>query len=352
MQTPQYEDGVYFDLPEHDYHRIAALSSTGIKNLLISPVDFWARSWMNPRYSHEETDAQEAGSAYHRRVLEGSEVFYQHYAPTFGTNGLPETADQLRLALKRSGHDQSGKKQDLIARCERFGIPTFDVQSVEYYAEHEGKIFLPLDLVESIEISAAMIEKSPYMSRFFKGGYPEITILWTHDGVRFKARLDYLKARAVIDLKTFENRGMKSVDKCVYTTMASYKYHIQAVFYLRALDAAKDLIRRELIFSLGEKVEYFRSEDFKKKADFIEKLNETEVHDFYFVFQQKGIAPFARGYKFPRTTMWSVGGVQIDAGIQTYKENLEKFGNEQWIDCSEIETLEDEGFPVWATSDL
>ena len=353
MQIPQYEDGVYFNLPENDYHRIAALSASGIKNLLISPVDFWARSWMNPRNNNNEdditdSDAKIIGSAYHKRVLEGRDKFYSQYAPAFDGGDLPARVDDLRAALKKFGQKTEGNGSDLVARCARLGISTYATARADYMAHNDGKIFLTQDLIDSIEISAAMIEKNPVLCRCFQGGFPEVTVIWTEnrvvintDGsekifrIRFKARFDYLKSRALIDLKTFENRAMKAVDRAVYTTMASYNYHSQAVFYLRAVEMAKKLAHWH-----GCTIE-------QRKA-----ICATEEHEFYFVFQQKGIAPFARGYKFPRTTMFSVGNVQIDAGINTYIENLEKFGEDQWIDCSDIGTLDDEGFPVWATSDL
>lgn len=357
MQIQEYEDGVYFNLPEADYHRIPALSASGVKNLLISPVDFWARSWMNPRNNDGEddvtdSDAKIIGSAYHKRVLEGRDLFYQHYAPVFENDAeaSPSKVDELRLILKNHRLPTGGSKDELIARISSKlpGIRLAAVERAEYYAKHDGKIFLTQDLIESIEISAAMIEKNPVLSRCFQGGFPEVTVLWTVEHkvmhpngawtiykVRFKSRFDYLKAKAIIDLKTFENRAMKSVDKSIYGEIAKYKYHIQAVLYMRAIEAAKKLAHWH-----GCTIE-------QRKA-----IEATKEHEFFFVFQQKGIAPFARGFKFPRTTMWSVGGVMIDGAIGIYIDNLERFGAEQWIDTAEIETLEDEGFPVWATSDL
>lgn len=370
MQTSEYKDGVYFDLPEEDYHKIPALSASGIKNLLISPVDFWARSWMNPRYNlQEDTEAQITGSAYHKRVLERKDAFYSKYCPEFSGVDLPAKVDELREALRRYGQKTEGNSNDLLARCARFGIKTYPMERAEYMAKNEGKIFLTQDLIESIEISAAMIEKNPKLSRCFSGGYPEVTIIWTEERVindpegtehtvwiRFKARIDYLKTKAIIDLKTFENRAMKAVGRAIYSTMASYKYHIQAVFYLRAVEKAKEFCNHDRFLPSDAHDDQIKvrgsSYPRAEVVKFCEALRQSEDHEFYFVFQQKGIAPFARCFKFPRTTMFGVGTVQIDAAINIYIENYLRFGEEQWIDTSEIEVFEDEGFPVWATSDL
>lgn len=347
MEKIAYQDGIYFDMPDEEYHRIPALSSTGCKNLLISPVDFWARSWMNPKSRDEEGDATDSaakmiGRAYHKRVIEGEKLFYEQYAAEFDGEDLPDSAKDIADKLKRAGYESSGSKTDLLARAARHNIPTYAAEAAAYYDENEDKKFLSADLIESIEISAAMIEKSPILARCFRGGYPEVTILWTENGIRFKARLDYLKARAIIDLKTFENRQMKSVDKAIYSTMATYKYHIQSVFYLKAVEAAKRLFGKNLL-------DYAVTE---QQIEFAQQFIACPEHDFYFIFQQKGIAPFARLYKFPRTTMWSIGQAQIEAAIQIYKDGHERFGEEQWVDTAEVQTLEDEGFPPWATTDL
>lgn len=75
MDASDIQGGLHFNLPEETYHAIPVLSSTGIKDLLMSPVDFLARSWMNtePEDADEEDDKdlKKIGHAYHARILEG-----------------------------------------------------------------------------------------------------------------------------------------------------------------------------------------------------------------------------------------------------------------------------------------
>ena len=63
--------------------------------------------------------------------------------------------------------------------------------------------------------------------------------MWTENDIRFKARFDYLKPKAIVDLKTFGNFMNKPIDSAIYSAMASGKYHIQAAFYMRAFQAAR-----------------------------------------------------------------------------------------------------------------
>ena len=110
-------DGVHFGLDADTYHSIAALSSTGIKNLLISGPDFWYRTpWLNPDYVDEDSEAKIIGRAYHARILEGREVFYDNYAPTFeAPPDCIKTVDDLKDSLIKCGIEKHKRaKADLI----------------------------------------------------------------------------------------------------------------------------------------------------------------------------------------------------------------------------------------------
>lgn len=334
------KDGLYFGLSDTAYHALPYLSASGIKNILISPMDFWARSWMNPLKADENTEAMQIGKAYHKRILEGRSAFNDCYAQTFqAPDECLRTVDDIKEAMSRLGVETKGckSKADYIARLLEADPEAvlFDELRDEYQAEHEGKEFLSADLIGKIEIANAMIEGHPEIGKCFRGGYPEVTVIWTEDGVRFKSRFDYLKTKAIIDLKTFANTMNKPVDAAIYSAMAGGKYHIQAAFYLRAVKAAQAMARPV---------------DFTGKDDWLKAFTDCEEHDFYFVFQQKGIAPLARAKKFTRGSLWSCGEVAIDEGIRRYKFYMEKHGeNEPWVDDAPIDEFEDALFPAYAT---
>jgi len=334
------EDGLYFNLDETVYHSIQALSASGIKNLLISNPDFWFRSPMNPNRRDENTEAMTIGKAFHKRILEGKELFYERYAATFQESGdCLRTIDDIKERMNALGVETKGckNKADFAARLRQADPDArlFDELKEDYHVQHDGKEFLSPDLLGSIEISAAMIERHPQISKCFHGGYPEVSVIWTEGDVRFKARFDYLKPRAVIDLKTFANMMNKPIDSAIYSAMASGKYHIQASFYLRAVTAAQKLARPG---------------DFPGDEKWLEAFTDCKEHDFYFVFQAKGIAPLARGKKFLRGSLWSCGEVAIDEAIRRYKQCMETFGPDvPWVDNTPIDEFLDDQFPAYTT---
>lgn len=337
MIVCDYDDGIYFDLPDTNYRQIPALNASGIKNLLISPMDFWARcEWLNLAPANQEpSDAMLLGRAFHKRILEGKEAFDKSYAMNFvpDTRAL-RTIDDMKQFLEENNLPAPAKakaKQAWIDECLKHGAKIHDLDKAAYKQQHEGKEFIDWKWLKQIEIAAAMIDRHPELSKCFQGGYPEVTIIWTENDIRFKARFDYLKTKAVIDLKSFDNKG-RSIDRAIYGAMAAYKYHIQAAFYLRAVEAAKKL---PVWGATGEN-------------DWLEKFRACPEHEFYFVFQQKGVAPVARGYKFPQSSMYRIGLMQIDEAVAKFKRCWETFGRDPWVEVSEIQTMEDEQFPNYA----
>lgn len=99
----------------------------------------------------------------------------------------------------------------------------------------------------------------------------------------------------------------KPTDRAVYYAMASNKYHIQATLYLQAVELAKRHVMEGRVFGLSP-----------PKA-WLEELVSTKEHGFYFVFQQKGPAPLARGYKFRRSSMFQIGELAIVEGIKRFR---------------------------------
>src|SRR3546814_14526079 len=77
----------------------------------------------------------------------------------------------------------------------------------------------------------SMIEKHPDLSKAFSGGHPEVSIFWQDEqtGISCKARLDYLKARAIVDLKTFSNPLSKPIDKAISTRSEEHTSELQSL---------------------------------------------------------------------------------------------------------------------------
>lgn len=340
------EPGIYFGMPDDTYHSLPYLSSTGIKNLLVSPMDFWARSWMNPwkEDDEEESEAKTIGKAYHKRILEGAAAFRAAYAPTFECDDpdVLHSAEDIKDALSDLGLSKAGSKQKLIERLLDADpdAKIYDVLLREYIEDHPGVTFLSNKVIRRIELSAKMIECHDDLKFFFVGGYPEVSVVWDDEayGVRMKVRTDYLKVSAVNDLKTFANLMNKPTERAIYSAMASNKYHIQGALYLRGVDAAKQMVKEGRVFG-RELVDQKWLAAFAESAD----------HTFNFVFQQKGIAPVAMGCEFNRQDpMYDQGMTCIRQAVDVFKRNMAVFGEDPWVDTRKPFMLHWAQYPAYA----
>lgn len=334
-------DGIYFGMSDEEYHGLHRLSSSGIRKLQSCVEDFWASSWMNPLYEDEKSDAMILGTAYHKRVLEGRDIFYRHYNTTLAKEdfeGLLITAEDLKKVLKLHGQTTIGNKPELIRRViEVDPIARIWDKMVEHHAEkNKNKILLKKDAFIRIEYSAAFVEKHPEMGKAFTGGYPEVAILWTDEetGVPMKAKLDYLKAQVIVDYKTFSNPLDKPLDRAIITAIAGRKYHVQTFVYKDAIRNAVELAKAGAIF--GD-----HDPKFIKKA-----LTHTE-HKFLFVFQKTGISPAVRWKLFPQSSAFDCGRIAAQTQMRQFADMIEQFGTDAWIDMSPLEEFDDDDFPQY-----
>lgn len=348
--VPALEDGLYFGLSEDVYHRLPMVSAHNVKDLLISPLDYWENSNLNPapdEEDNEDTFARILGRAYHTRILEGREAFVACYAAKFVCpDDALDTNDELKEACKKLSLAVGGKKQDLIDRL-LVADPSLIIKAVlehDYYEQNAGKQFLDARSLNRIERAALMIEKHPQVSKCFTGGYPEVTVIFTKDGIRRRSRLDYLKPAAIVDLKSFANRRRKPVKEAIILSMAEEKHHIQAEYYIEAARAAAEHARNGKVFNLGD----FHTQP---DEDFLRLLAERkEDHEFWFVFQQTGKAPVALGLKFECPNMRGAARYHIEAAMEVYRVHFERHGDqgEPWVDATPLDQFYDEDFPPWA----
>ena len=349
--VPGFKQGVFFGMPEDEYFAVPALSASGVKNLRMSPLDFWARSrWLNPLYEedNEEPDsfARTLGKAYHKRILEGREAFDGCYAPAFDPADHPgalDGADAIKEALRKQKEaganvKLSGKKADMIANLLELDprARIMDVLRETYEADHEGKTFLPVKSLDQIELAAAMIERDPQLAKAFTGGMSEVSVFWICPkiGIPCKARLDYLKPKAIVDLKTFANKNGYPISRAIDRELGYNRYPIQASWYYDAADQIAGLINAGKVYG-------------DAPHDFISALHAGHEKTFLYVFQQKGIAPIAIGKSFPRSlTNCLLAAAQCEAAKQTYRTCTETFGKDPWLVSEPITAFDDAQIPA------
>lgn len=352
----ELSDGIYYNMPDETYHAIPRLSASGVKNLLVSPMTFYSRSWMNKDRVNEGKHF-DIGKAYHARILEGRAAFEQRFAfdldPAEYTGVLAKSDDYKEWIRKYN--DATGEKvklsgtnAELIERIHEINpdVPIWEVINREYRAQHPGKTLLSREWANIIERDAAFIEKHPTISACFKGGEPEVTILWTHnveakDGsgemiaVRMKTRVDRLKAEAIIDFKTYTNTLDKTLTRALAGEVATRRYHIQAAVYYRAIDFAvqKGWIPR----CAGAGDEALNPDDDGRK--------------FVFVFQCKGDDPTPHARVMSRQLQWiDLAMREFDNAALTYDAYMKSHGSEPWMVNTGLEYFADEDFPLWMSS--
>lgn len=346
-----HEDGIHFGLAEELYHADPALSNSGIKNLLISPLTYWVESHMNTGWPGvPNSEAKEDGKAFHKWITEGKAAFDETYAVKLDKDDYPDalkSGDDLRAWLKDYELPRGGT---IAAMCERIhdadpNVELWPVIDREHREENASKILIDSMTAIQIAFRAGIIDLHPVAHKAFRGGYPEVSIFW-HDpetGIRMKCRVDYLKTKAIVELKTFANMMDKPLDMAIANTIAQRRYHIGAAVYLDAIDQAKRMIREggEYVF-----------DDVPK--DWLDEFGKSDEHSFVFVFLEKGAVPNLRirEYRKRHTTgeanmYWINGHRAFRDALDLYKRCIETFGTDPWIAPQPMTPLADEEMPIW-----
>lgn len=336
----EHPDGIYFGMSDAVYHADKALGSTGLKKLVGNAPDFWWESWMNPaRDENDDTPAKIFGRQLHLCVLEGRDKFIAKYAPepiSDNYQGCLKTADDLRDFLSEKKASKSGSKAELIARAKQFPDCPAIFDEVLILAQKSGKELIKFKDYAKILAASAFIKANKTLANAFEGGQPEVSVFWTVEGIRFKARFDYLKLNAITDLKSIANRNDKEFAKACRDAVASYDYIISAEHYTEGRRQLKRLLSEGRVFGSYD-------------PEWLAKVAANEVFAFVFVFWQKDGAPISYGIKLsPGNPLFSYARSMIAQAVDNYRTYLAEFGTETaWVPSTPLEELDETDLPVW-----
>lgn len=297
-----FAPGVYFGLDEATYHADPALGSTSMKKLAESPPDFWFDSPHNPmREEDDDTPARLFGRAVHKFVLEGREAFERGYAP----------ADY-------PGNVKAGKE-------ERERITA------------QGKQPIKRDDWNRIMMAGTIIRSNPSISTAFAGGQPEVSVFWERDGIRRKARFDYLKPRAVVDLKSNANTMQTDFVTSCRKSIASYRYDVQAAHYFEA---------RAQVGALAGDGAVIGDHD----SEWLRKVSATTEWAFVWIFYQSKGAPLTWGTTVsPGNGILDLARATLARSEENYKAFVDRFGLDQpWVIEEPLTELDINDLPAWA----
>lgn len=397
---PDLPDGIYFGLSENTYHAQRRIGSTALKHLLTSGPTFWWKSFMNEEFGEaaveEETEALTSGSALHKIVLEGEEEFHAAYAVLPDKKdmvGLLDTMDDMKgwltrhKAVFKASSGKAGLIEAIKAHATKNGLPVPPIwEDITNEAKASGKILMKSALYTRCRLTGMSIAANPWLSKCFQDGYPEVSILWTEERevtdaegvvhtikIRCKARIDYLKLRTCVDLKTIANQGAKPLDVSVQNAIGSYRYDVQFAHYATARERARDMVAAGQVFDLTEGRTIKRRikrdgewvlieenmmppqwwlDDFAARGHIDSTTSEKKQQDLWtwiWVFVQKSGAPESKGYEFrpggPLTN--NVASASRDTALRIYSEHMVKFGAAIWLNVDPIERLTPDHLPQW-----
>lgn len=351
-----------FGMPDADYFAVEALSQTLIKELLVSPLDGWWASWMNPaapQDSDTETTARLYGKALHKRLLEGREAFDAAFCARPDTADHPEalrTADDIKSRLRDLGEKVGGTKDELMERL-RVADP-----GAVFWCELEseivgGRSVIPADWVIEIEARARVLDAMPDVRNAVKRGAPEVAFFWTEtiDGVDVpcKAKFDWLRYNAfIIDVKSFDNYLRRNLETAVGNAMANGKYHVQAAWYLRAGAALINAAKRGTLEIDGDAPD-----------GLVASLADAQRPRFGLLFVQSKGAPNVRfrevaefnshgGLGMTQNGYFARAREAIAEGLRIFAFCSDAFGTTPWIVTDKPRAFTDDDLPLWMQDTL
>jgi len=366
------EPGIYFGMSEDDYHAVPAGSTSGLKRMGVSSMNFWADSWLNQdREEEDEKQHFSLGKAIHCLVLEGPEAYAERFAADLdkadyvdeiGKSLLLETTHQIKARIvdfgskpTTKGYDDAtrpARKEDWIAQLLDLEPDAliWEQMLARHRAENEGAQFITAKTDRRVRIAAKMILAHPEIGKAMDGGYGEVSIFWhcKATGLPMKARFDKLKMRLIADIKSFANQGGKPIDRAITTAIASYRYNMQHVIYLEAAEAAKAMIRERGAACITV-TPFCEVDEGERQVEWAKKWATQPEPAFLFVFQQTGSAPVTRGKLMPKGTLYSVTKSRVDEMKRRVIECAKAYGIDPWLDIEPVETLLDEEIPSYAT---
>lgn len=293
-------DGIYFGLPEEVYHGVPALGGGALCKLAVSPADFWRGSWLDPdrpELDEEATEAQIVGRAYHCARLE-PEQLETRFCGELDKKTMPPgslfTAKQMEAKLKELGISPVGGS--VLEQAERLADYDFPLEKLWHLALHnwsrelKGRQPIKAKVWAEILIDMERIRSTPAIADKLTGGAAEVAVFWTDEnGIRCKAKLDYLTVAHWAELKTFDNTRGRKLEQAIADAVRYNRYYIGAAHYRDAVEA----IRTGGLQIRGE------SSDLQRELIARIQIAPNPL-ELWFIFQQKGGVPnlLARRFEF------------------------------------------------------
>ena len=241
--------GLFDGISNAEYHSGTGISKSGLDRISQSPLHYWSEYLDPNRAPREETPAMKIGTAIHTAVLE-PERFEAEYIVV--PADAPRRPSSVQLNAKKPSDDTLAA----IDWWQRFND------------RHAGCTIIDAQDFAVCRAIQAQIMAHPSARALFKAGKAEQSAFWqdAETGVLCKARPDWLMPGAIIDVKSTENASLAAFQRSV----ATYRYHVQAAWYLDGLAQATGEAPQAFVFCCFEKKAPFAAAFYYADADMIE----------------------------------------------------------------------------------
>ena len=253
-----------------EYHAHEGVSKSDLDLIHISPAHYIAR-----RENDTQTSDLLFGSAFHKFALERDSF-----------------ADEFAVAPVCDRRTKEGK-----------------AVYAEFTAQAQGKSVITPEQMNTIVYMCEEVFRHPIASKLLSGGAAEQSVFWDECGTICKCRPDYLKDNYCIDLKTTRSAKPGEFMKSAY----NYRYHVQAAWYLRGLEAAG-----------------------------------ADAREFIFIAVEKE-PPYAVCVYLAGEDMLSLGADEAEKDLTVYKNCVQ---TRNWYAYDEKPTLHELMLPAWARKEI
>ena len=228
------------------YHAHPAVSKSHLDLIARSPLHYWARYLDPDRVASEPTPQMRLGTALHTHVLE-----------------LSRWDEEIAVAPAINRMTKAGKEE-----------------WAAFVADAAGRTVISADDAAQVMAMGQAIMRHPAAAMLLGlPGKAETTHMWTDaaTGLECKCRPDWLTddGTIVVDLKTTKAASIQGFKRSI----ADYRYHVQAAWYLHGLEQATGRRPDQFIFICVESSAPYACAVYAADAEMIERGHDQAMRD-------------------------------------------------------------------------
>lgn len=241
--------GVHLRQRHEDYLEDHGLGYSAIKDIFLSPIEWWDSSPHNPLRVEPDPEGKKAfkrGEALHTFTLYGEKTYARTYGVRPNRQTHPdalETVRELTAACAGAGLSTHGLKMDLARRLVDYKVDVevlpilqerFDLRDgrkvIDQHDDFRIRLLQRMMMRTATELK--LPEGSMTIRQALTNALTEVSVYWIDEnGIRQRARFDVLKPVFSGDLKSITQWKKTNFKKALLEEVIMRGYMIQAAHY-------------------------------------------------------------------------------------------------------------------------